>query len=478
MRQNVKNVIRPLIECYNGKFCAPTEALRNMLMQDDNLVGKNKNLCGIYLCSSFAANRVPLFSNESAAADLFYRALISLMGSTHKLVFKSVAELLGLLIGTEIKNNSVLLSKLVTDEIERISKCKDEADVERFILVLNRISAALHMDHLHLIAEFSPRIMYLFPNLFGSIKTACLETIAAVSHLLENIFIELKSNLKALLAHNDHECQKYTVMILISITSSLNEEQVVFFLDVLISNSLSNPNVSYRMAFYTLMARLVVEAVQKRWIIQDKLKNAFLKGLADNDSGIREKINDFYDLQLRNDSNIIKRFSMILTSMYTPDIEDSYLMYGSSFLLQDCIRSNLFDTKVFLSSSDDEGIEEMDIDTSWSRTGSLQPEFTVPKSIFNQRELFATHDMNWTPTMDITNGSLRKIFSSSQASYAHEQAETRPQLEFKTRKIAGDIAFFSTQAARKSKLAQRLKLNSFFVKAKRVKITRKFFVSN
>lgn len=159
------------------------------------------------------------------------------------------------------------------------------------------------------------------------------------------LFIRLQPVLPQLLTHRDEDSQLLVIKIIYSLLPSLTYTHVLSFLEPLLLTFAAHSNDSLRAAYYDIIVWLYENSYELKG--SDLLREYLLRGLTDSAKEIREKLLAFWDDQARLDYDSVNRLKQTLTTLYSPDVESSWLHYATYLLLSQTTRSPDFERTLF-----------------------------------------------------------------------------------------------------------------------------------
>ncbi|XJO77166.1 hypothetical protein BDV3_001782 [Batrachochytrium dendrobatidis] len=459
MLRNVA-LISHLIQCFSKRIVTPTDIIYDQLQLPKDTATKYDALSALYLCFAFSSNGLPIYSGvdiqtPGLSEGLFYKSIVTQLSSARKDIFIVAAELIGHTLENFKQESHTLLNYVACVVHKELQKTYlgEARDIDKFVVILNRIS----LKYPPILTDFGQSLLFILPQLFGSTKALCLETLVSCASSIPSMFIELCArDLLGLLSHRDDECQKFTLLILIELIPDLSVDDMEYFLKTIVPTFSTHPDQKCRQAYFLLILVIIQKlssSIQendsflpdfhrtkkiRRDLVSEQttaktltfrvadllnhLHMCLLQGLDDTCDDICSEIANYVEKNIIGKVNLFDRTSILFESLYSSDTENSFVSYATRFLLGPSQHSAGYDTDLFSKSLKDGYFVDMPIDTSWINNTTIQPLFLsqensddlmdkVTEAYGVDSTTKSDDDTHWLFIQD-TN-SRRQFFSSS-----------------------------------------------------------------
>ncbi|KAJ1339571.1 hypothetical protein BSLG_005818 [Batrachochytrium salamandrivorans] len=168
MLRNVA-LISHLIQCFSKRIVTPTDIIYDQLQLPKDTATKYDALSALYLCFAFSSNGLPIYSGvdiqtPGLSEGLFYKSIVTQLSSARKDIFIVAAELIG----------------------HTLESFKQESHT-----LLNYVACAFKYPPI--LTDFGQSLLFILPQLFGSTKALCLETL--VSFIIQKLLARSKKTI-------------------------------------------------------------------------------------------------------------------------------------------------------------------------------------------------------------------------------------------------------------------------------------------
>jgi len=375
MRNNLE-LVKGFLENWGSQIRVPTAVVCDQFCRTGDKELKD-NLVGIQLLGVILSNNLPPFdattSGQYREAD-FYRRLVENLSFKFQDVYTSTAEVCGMVLrfldpkgGDErasqlssgIPNMKTFeeFFALLSKKVAQLMPAQNlTVESDRFLRCVHKIG----LSYPPFADQFMKQLLFHMPRYQGEFKTMGLEVILSRAPTIEDIFVTLQSqDLLGLLTHRDDTNQLICLMILYKILKHLKTSQIAFFLQSMITAFTNHSNLKCRIAYFDILIWLFDNMkITENDPTSVSLRRELLKGLTDETQFIRSKLTNFwntYDLPFSHLSPLpshyrawfhmtiseprltvetFERLEKLLSVMYLPEIEDTYLNFATSIILE------------------------------------------------------------------------------------------------------------------------------------------------
>ncbi|KAF9986247.1 hypothetical protein BGZ75_002051 [Mortierella antarctica] len=375
LKDNI-DLIKGVFENWSNIAIVPTTVIYNNFksIKDDKT-----NVTGIQLLGIVLTHDNPPFY-KGPEIDLgalneeeYYQTLVRNMGSSHKPVYTSTAEVCGLVLAY-MKRHSVLIEEfqeLVTRKLFELlvpsagsgSRSKSGNVVVHFLNSLHKVQ----LNYPEITDTFGPRILFLFPQLLGEERALALEILAGC------------------LRHRDEATQFAALSILYGLWESLEASQIMYFLDTLVLEFSSHSSMECRKLYYSILMVLFDKQADTP-MVAGVLRTQLLCGLGDSSESIRHTIVEFWYDKNRLPADTFLRLQELVGNMYDTQAEDKFLSYATYMLLDRTKKSSDYTEPIFADPLPNAKFSDSyaNIDTSWRNTAAMTPLFVPTQQSLSQ----------------------------------------------------------------------------------------------
>ncbi|CAO3567705.1 unnamed protein product [Mortierella alpina] len=385
LKDNI-DLIKGVFENWSNIAIVPTTVVYNNFksVKDDK-----KNVTGIQLLGIVLTHDNPPFY-KGPEIDLgtlneeeYYQALVRNMGSPHKSVYTSTAEVCGLVLAY-MKRHSVAIEEfqeLVTRKLFELlvpsagsgSRSKSGNVVVHFLNSLHKVQ----LNYPEITDTFGPRILFLFPQLLGEERALALEILAGRAAYLPELFQSLQGlNFLGCLRHRDEATQFAALSVIYGLWESLGASQIMYFLDTLVLEFSSHSSIECRKLYYSILMVLFDKHADTP-MVSGVLRTQLLCGLGDSSESIRHTIVEFWYDKNRLPADTFLRLQELVGNMYDTQAEDKFLSYATYMLLDRTKKSSDYTEPIFADPLPNAKFSDSyaNIDTSWRNTAAMTPLF-------------------------------------------------------------------------------------------------------
>lgn len=342
---------------------------------------KNRKFVGAQLLALVVSEGLPAYDGMNdrviCSSAQFYSRVAEALRHKDTRCYSAAAEAIGLVIGTARKDIMQAPAIELEEEVSSfLQAVLDEHDHPRYVTCLRRLvqNCDAAMDK-HVL-----RLFNILPVLVGKFLCHALEVIALRAAHIPRLFKEITPVMKGFLRHRFKRVQLKTVQILEAcVRAGMSVEDVQQWYPIIAAHfSVKHPDKDCRMAAYNISKWLLSHYVELN--DNEELRTAvalhLLKALDDPDPENRQHMLQFWDSaeQLPQDS-IADRLENILTLMYHPDVEGSYLRYATLLFLSGTARVPSFLERLRGPLNPDVMFVEHHVDSSWQHSSLMQPLF-------------------------------------------------------------------------------------------------------
>ncbi|KAF9965129.1 hypothetical protein BGZ70_005357 [Mortierella alpina] len=385
LKDNI-DLIKGVFENWSNIAIVPTTVIYNNFksVKDDK-----KNVTGVQLLGIVLTHDNPPFY-KGPEIDLgtlneeeYYQALVRNMGSPHKSVYTSTAEVCGLVLAYMKRHNVAIeeFQELVTRKLFELlvpsagsgPRSKSGNVVVHFLNSLHKVQ----LNYAEITDTFGPRILFLFPQLLGEERALALEILAGRAAYLPELFQSLQGlNFLGCLRHRDEATQFAALSIIYGLWESLEASHIMYFLDTLVLEFSSHSSIECRKLYYSILMVLFDKHADTP-MVSGVLRTQLLCGLGDSSESIRHTIVEFWYDKNRLPADTFLRLQELVGNMYDTQAEDKFLSYATYMLLDRTKKSSDYTEPIFADPLPNAKFSDSyaNIDTSWRSTAAMTPLF-------------------------------------------------------------------------------------------------------
>jgi hypothetical protein len=339
-----------------------------MLRQNNPTWGPMMRAVGLRLASLIMeSKRLPIEPSDLRRdPDLdemdFYRALVTNMEHKSVRIYAAAAEVCGEVITALNEANASASQKFSSSMRDMIHSMIGKKEMDRAIVCLQQIvdKAPEFVDN------FFGKIFDCLSFLTGDFKLAALEIIHKRADSVPNLLQQMRSHLIPLLENRDARTQLLAVQLALSLLPKMDDSFVLQCIRALKSFS-THESVECRRKAY----QIFIGIWQQRPSLQDNitLRIALLKGLSDPEEKVHilpdvqytpeekkkilehktisEMMMDFWTSPKILTNSPLNRLEELLSKVYEPEIENDWLSFAPSILLQQSLNNPHCKEKLF-----------------------------------------------------------------------------------------------------------------------------------
>uniref|UniRef100_UPI00358ED0A1 DNA-dependent protein kinase catalytic subunit isoform X2 n=1 Tax=Myxine glutinosa TaxID=7769 RepID=UPI00358ED0A1 len=372
---------------------------------------------GIQLLGVVLASDLPPYHPDCGVdRQRFFKALLKNLSETYpRKVFTATAEVLGLVLqqlDSTDKEAQKEVENLVTSSLMNASD-------GIFIDCLNHIA----QGYPSLIDRLCSRVLYLVPKLHGTLRTSCLELLAARPNCNPHLYEELQSrDLLSMLTHRDDNLQQACLKLVKGLLPNLNPGQLLPLFPCLTSFLTHHSSACRRRAYDCLMwlydtfweANDDTEVNESQRVFL-QARDGLLQAVADEDPILQQTVRSFWDSDARMPVGTQER-SLTLLSLHPRDIEQHFLPLGTGLLLGLAARSADFERPLFDQPISDNFFQEYEVNANWRYRSSMQtPHFVETQMSLAGQSVFQSGTMTVQRSKRLQITQMPDSFSSAQA---------------------------------------------------------------
>uniref|UniRef100_A0A8C4N315 DNA-dependent protein kinase catalytic subunit CC3 domain-containing protein n=1 Tax=Eptatretus burgeri TaxID=7764 RepID=A0A8C4N315_EPTBU len=412
LRHNLE-MIRTIFATWKGCLTVP---YRQIYEKFSKMNGETDDITiGIQLLGVVLASGLPPYDPACGIdRQRFFKALLKNLSETYsRKVYTAAAEVLG----------------LVLQQLDSTDK-EAQKEVENLVTVsLSNASDGIFVDCLNHIAQgypplidrFCSRVLYLVPKLHGTLRTSCLELLAARPNCNPHLYEELQSrDLLGMLTHRDDNLQQVCLNLVKGLLPNLNPGQLLPLFPSLTSFLTHQSSACRRRAYDCLMWMYDTfwESNDETEVNESKrvflqARDGLLQAVADEDPILQQTVRSFWDSEARMPVGTRER-SLTLLSLNPRDIEQHFLPLGTGLLLGLAARSADFERPLFDQPISDNFFQEYEVNANWQYRSSMQtPHFVETQRSLASQTGFQSSTVHGSKRLQITQATFS--FSSAQA---------------------------------------------------------------
>lgn len=414
-RHNLE-IIRTLVECWKDCLHVPYSLIYDRFCGTDP--NSKDNSVGLQLLGIILANNVP--AHEAVCGIDYDKYIQSLTNNVtfvrYKEVYSAAAEIIGLILKnmTERDDQHKELFELAVTKITSLKK--KEMD-DKFIICVNKVSKHFppFMD------RFVNFAFYLLPKLHGVLKTNCLECILSRADVIPEIFMQLKtSGFIQMMAHRDEARQRVCLDIIHKILSVLSPVELQELLGT-VTSFISHPSPVCRERMYDILMWIQdnysdPESMSDNTSVEvlNAAKETLLQGLAEENQGLQLYVRNFWSQEKRLPTATFERMTLVLSSLYTTQIERCFLSLATNLLLEMTSQSPDFQRNMFEYPLSECTFQDYVIDSNWRfRSTVMTPMFVETQSSQGPESVTSSPSASLKGQLRATQTTLE--FSQTQA---------------------------------------------------------------
>lgn len=380
-RHNLE-IIRTLVECWKDCLHVPFSLVYEQFCGTDP--NSKDNSVGLQLLGIILVNSLPAYE---ASCGIEYERYIQALTNNlsfvrYKDVYSAAAEIVGLVLKnmTDAGKHQDLLS-LAESKITNLKK-KDLDD--KFIICLNKVSKHYppFMD------RFVNYVFSLLPKLHGILKTHCLECVLSRADVIPDIFLHLKTTgFIQLLGHRDEARQRVCLDLIHKILSRLSPPELQELVGA-ITAFVSHPSPVCRERMYDILMWIQdnysdTETMEDDTSVEilNTTKETLLQGLSEENQGLQLYVQNFWSQERRLPTATLDRLLAVLRSLYSCQIERSFLSLATNLMLEMTSQSPDFTRNMFEYPLSECTFQDYVIDSNWRfRSTVMTPMFVETQS--------------------------------------------------------------------------------------------------
>ncbi|KAM8822809.1 DNA-dependent protein kinase catalytic subunit isoform 1-T1 [Spinachia spinachia] len=413
-RHNLE-IIRTLVECWKDCLHVPYSLIHDQFCRSNP--NSKDNSVGLQLLGIILGNNLPPYDASCGIEyDRYIQALTNNVSFVrYKDVYAAAAEIIGLILKnmTETDVHRKQLLGLAASKITNLKK-KDMDD--KFIICLNKVSKHFppFMD------QFVNHVFSLLPKLHGILKTHCLECVLSRADVIPDIFLHLKTTgFIQMMGHRDEARQRVCLDIIHKIVACLTPAQLQELLGAVIAFvSHSSPVCRERM--YDILMWIQdnysdAESMEDKTSVEvlNAAKEALLQGLSEKNPGLQLYVRNFWSQGKRLPTATLERMLTVLSSLYSCQIERSFLSLATNLLLERTSQSPDFVRNIFEYPLSECTFQDYVIDSNWRfRSTVMTPMFVETQSSQAPEGVVASQSGGMKGKLRATQSSLE--FSQTQ----------------------------------------------------------------
>ncbi|XP_078543449.1 DNA-dependent protein kinase catalytic subunit [Lissotriton helveticus] len=376
-RHNLE-IIKTVLECWKDCLSIPYSLIFERFSSGDP--NAKDNSVGIQLLGLVLANNLPPYDPKCGInSDKYFQALTNNLALVrYKEVYAAAAEVLGLVLRYVAEKDKVIdgpIFDLVIKELKKHQGTKED----KFIMCLNKVAK----NFPPLADRFMTVVFYLLPKLHGVLKTYCLEVVMYRAEEIPDIYIQLKSkDFNQVMNHRDDERQKVCLDIVYKMLAKLQPSELKELLPAVLVFS-THPSPLCRERMYNILMWTYdnyrdpeSQMDSQSQEVFNLTKESLLQGLTDEDAELQLIVRNFWSDETRLPTGTFDRMLALLSSLYSPKIETSYLSLATNLLLEMTSRSPDYVRQMFEHPLSECRFQDYVIDSNWHyRSTVLTPMF-------------------------------------------------------------------------------------------------------
>ncbi|TSL34570.1 DNA-dependent protein kinase catalytic subunit [Bagarius yarrelli] len=418
-RHNLE-IIRTIVECWKDCLHIPYNLIfASFSGKDPN---SRDNSIGLQLLGIVLANDLPPYDPACGFEhDRYFQCLANNLSFTkYKDVYSAAAEIIGLILnymtGNKSQNKAPLLDATVTKLMELQKNDQDD----KFIICL----AKLCKHYPPIVDRFMNAVFYLLPKLHGLLKTYCLECVLSRADVIPDIFLQLKTKgFTQMMAHRDEVRQRVCLDIVHKILAILKPEEMKEILGA-VTAFVSHPSPACRERMYDVLMWIQdnysdAESREDNTCIEvlHEAKEALLQGLTDENQGLQLYVRNFWSHEKRLPTATLERLLMVLSSLYSARIEESFLSLATNLLLEMTSQSPDYMRNMFEFPLSECKFQDYTIDSNWRQRS------TVLTPMFMETQVTQAAGTQRAESAEIQPASMRGQIRATQASLEFSQTQ-------------------------------------------------------
>ncbi|XP_028288750.1 DNA-dependent protein kinase catalytic subunit isoform X2 [Parambassis ranga] len=381
-RHNLE-IIRTLVECWKDSLHVPYSLIYERFCGTDP--NSKDNSVGLQLLGIILANNLPAY--DASCGIEYDRYIQSLTNNIsfirYKDVYSAAAEIIGLILKsmTEMGEQHQELLSLAANKITGLKK-KDLDD--KFIICLNKVSKHFppFMD------RFVIHVFFLLPKLHGILKTNCLECVLSRADVIPDIFLQLNTKgFMQMMGHRDEARQRVCLDIIHKIIARLTPVELQELLGP-VTAFVSHPSPVCRERMYDILMWIQDNYGDEESMKDDTslevfnaAKETLLQGLSEENQGLQLYVRNFWSQEKRLPTATLDRMRMVLSSLYSCQIERCFLSLATNLLLERTSQSPDFIRNMFEYPLSECTFQDYVIDSNWRfRSTVMTPMFVETQS--------------------------------------------------------------------------------------------------
>ncbi|CAO1438484.1 unnamed protein product [Diamesa serratosioi] len=310
----------------------PTQTLLNALKHEN----ESKMICGIQMCAVIVANEL-LMWNDVDSRNQFLSAIMFCLECKKASIYQPAAQLLGMCLNLIITEQPVPENdekfQILLKITKQLKKFQKNAPNEFLYIIYG-----IQKGYPYILDTFMVSISNKIPLAIAKIKSVYLEMFLSRIQFFEDaMFNEIISiGIKALLAQKAF--QLLALHIVNKSLAYLTALEVMNLVDD-ICGVATSINTECRNLLYEILIYIIDKFGTDPTFNSKKPVKFILKGLTDVDQQIQNRVLNFFDNEEVLSKNYVKRFLELLENYYDPTLEQDFLQYSSSMLLEVAIKN-------------------------------------------------------------------------------------------------------------------------------------------
>ncbi|XP_036359180.1 DNA-dependent protein kinase catalytic subunit isoform X2 [Octopus sinensis] len=410
-RNNLK-LLEALVGLWKARIDIPYKLLYEMMTSSDPNTGGlmvSVQLLGVLLKCNFS----PYVNMTDVPRETYFSHLSQGLHHSHKIVYASTAEVLGLSLKYFDQHKDSEFEKFMK-QIERVMKTL-EPKLGNFIVCLHKMQL-----HYQPVAEsYLPKLLYHLTKLHGDFQLYCLEILLGNINNVDGAFRELKSkNFFSFFAHRNKNIRLISLNIVKALLAKLKPNELAEIFSS-INHQKEEPWVACRKVLYDILMWVYdnygEETSEESSQIMSNTRELLLKGLEDKDYSCRILVHNFWSNRTRLPESTFDRMVAMFQMMYSPGTEHQFLYYSSSLLLEMTSKSPEYKREIFEYPLAECQFKEYRVKSHWQhRHSTMTPLFfdalsssymevdDIKTENMGADELRATYgNQQFTPTQDV-----------------------------------------------------------------------------
>uniref|UniRef100_T1IKI7 DNA-dependent protein kinase catalytic subunit CC3 domain-containing protein n=1 Tax=Strigamia maritima TaxID=126957 RepID=T1IKI7_STRMM len=384
--RNNLEIVKTLVELWKPRLDLPIEFIFDNLNDLDTMDKKNKNSIGIQFLGIFLANGFPPYvSTNNLPKEKFFKALTYNLAFKASDVYVAAAEVIGMSMRYLADKENEIEGYFHTQVLAQLDELSS-SQKDHFIMALYK----LQLYYPPFAKRLIPKIVFLLPKMHGVYQLMCLEIIEGQIEVMDNAFVQMKTNdIDKLITQRQEKIQVVALKIVDKIARFCSAVDLLF----LVKNVcvvLSQPNVLCRKLAYDICMWVYDnykdETSGSGEELKNEAKNALLAGLADNEIGLKLLVTNYWSHETRTPTTTLDRTLVILDNFYCPSVEQHFLGYGSFLLLEMASRSPDYNRKIFEYPLTECNFVDYSVNYAWNARHSVMTPMFTQQSQLNLKE--------------------------------------------------------------------------------------------